>query len=458
MTTDDDDLVKLKSDSRDADDAGAEDERELPLIDEATPEQARSLKGPKKAAAIGPAITLKSTGVTVELDDAPTKQQTVVASPRSAGARQRSGGTSLQRGSGVVGPPSKKPPAALGAPQPEGSYWRRNRKWIIPLLITVGVIFLLLLFLLIKSLTTPESVKIAASANDAITPVNGQIDDADTIADFREAAHSARLARSKMGSLQTRSNEVGNAKERAALVGLLDAETSLLNAYSGLADVRRNNLVPVEKLVDQAKEYSRALISADGQMAAVGRTGAVDEPAISAAVDNMDNKLSEAQDKMAVWTKKYRFMKKKREQFAAQATQLEGYAATMHAQRSEVGRFSDAPSSETFSSGGTTVDGFKKDREALLSSVRSSNVGPLLTQAKAELTDALTTSVAAFDALHAAWASQSMGETVAEASGFPAYDQATNDVDSASEAFVSSINSARSTANSRYRSPAMPDV
>lgn len=461
-TSDHDELATANEDGQDTVDVESNDDKDLPVIEAATPEQARALKGPKKAAAIPPAITLKSTGVTVELDeapdDAPTVAQPIVRASRNGGAATKSSTGVQVRKSGAVGPPGKKPPAALGPPEPEGSFLQRNKKWLIPLAAVAGIVVLLLVYVLIKSLTTPESNKIAASADEILTPVNEQIDDADKIAEFRETARDARLARTKIAELQTRSQEIGDAKERATVVALLDAETALLDAYAGSTDVRRNNLKPVEKLIDQAKEASRALIAADGQMTAIDRTGSVDEALVASAVENMDDTLTVAQRKMAAWTRRNRLMKKKRAQFAAQAGSLEGYAAQMRAQRSEVGRFSDAPPSETFSSGGTTIDGFTQDRKRLKTTVSAAVVGPLLTQAKSELVSALGESVDAFEKLRSAWGGQGMHETVGESSGFAAYDSATDDVDSAMASFVANMNSARSTAKSRYRAPRMPDV
>jgi hypothetical protein len=447
----DDDLIKIAG--RD-DSAGAD---ELPEIEEATPEQAREMGGPKKAAAIAPAITLKSSGLTVPIedaDDAPTKVQSTVVARKPGPKKTNTGVAKASSG----GPPAKKPPATLSAPEPEGSYISRNRKWLIPLAIALVVVLIVGIYLVIKSMTTPESEKIAVSANALLTPVNEKVDDSDKLADFRGAAHSAKSARAKMSALQLRANQIGSTEERTATVALLDAQVALLNAYSGLADVQRKQLKSVDDLTDQADESSRALETANSGMTAIGRKGQVDTALTSSAVDNMGDTLGDAKKAMAKWTVRFKAQKAKRNRFNSQANQLAAYSNQFEAQRTEVGHFYDAPPSQTFSSGGTTIDGYERDRTALKASVAGYTVGQLLQGPRGALSHALDMSVRAFPKLRKAWSSQSNKETVAESSYFPAYSRATDAVDRNWQIFRTKLAAAQQQAKSRYKSPPMPDI
>ncbi|MBJ7458388.1 MAG: hypothetical protein JHD02_04290 [Thermoleophilaceae bacterium] len=457
----DEDLIKIASrDSEGSPDApdGADD---LPEIEQATPEQARAMQGPKKAVAIAPAITLKSSGITVPLEDveggadAPTRVNNTVGAPRASRPKPAAG-PATRKSAG--GPPAKKPPAAVSAPEPEGTFLSRNRKWLIPLAAFFALLLVLGIFLLVKSLTTPESEKIAVSANALLTPVNEKIDDADKLTDFREAAHSAKSARAKMSGLQQRANEIGNTEERVATVAVLDAQNALLNAYAGLVDVQRKQMKAVDDLTDQAKDAERELATASTAMTAVGRKPDVDENLTSSAVDNMDETLSDAKKAMARWTKRFKAQKAKRLRFNGQADQLAAFSNQFEAQRSEVGRFYDAPPSQTYSSGGETVDNFESERSSLQSSVAGYDVGQLLLGARGALAHALDMSVRAFPKLRKAWGSQSSSETVAESSYFPGYDRATDAVDRNWLIFKTKLASAQKQAKSQYKSPPMPDV
>lgn len=455
----DDDLIKIggrNGDSAEADGRPAD----LPEIETATPEQAEAMRGPKKAAAVAPAITLKSSGVTVPLEedaaDAPTTAMPRVRGPKRSSAPDKGAGQTPSVRSG--GPPAKQPPTSVVAPEPEGSFLERNKRWLIALAIVLAVLLVVGIFLLVKSLTTPESEKITASADGILAPVNGEIDDADKIADFREAAHSARVARGKMTGLQQRANQIGDTRERTATVALLDAQNALLSAYAGLADVRRNNMKPVEDLSDQAKEAARQLTAANAGMTAIDRSGSVDTALTDSAVDNMNDTLADAEAAMAEWTKKFKSQKRKRERFNSQADTLAGFSNQFVAQRGEVGRFYNAPPSETYSTGSDSIKRFESDRSALESSVRSATVEPLLGPARGALAHALDMSVRAFPKLQKAWMHQSRTETVAQSSYFPGYDRATDAVDRNWQIFQTKLAAARAEAKRKYKSPEMPDV
>lgn len=407
-------------------------------------------------------ITLKSRGITVALDDLEDDQVTLVqtaAAPisRPAASPNAQANTTVQPATSDA-PPAKLPPTSVAPPGPQGPFHVRHQKWLIGLGIALVVLLLIAIFFLIKSFTTPESEKIAASANGIVDPINKEASRADKLTDFRGVAREARIARPKLAELQQQANEIGNGEERTALVSLLDGETALLNSYAGMGDLRRNNLKPVDNLTDQADNAASDIKAATGQLTAAGRQSGVDQASVDSAVDNMTSTLTKDQKLMAAWSRKARSQRAKRERFADQSNTLTNISNEFVTQRNEVGQFYNAPPSQTYSSGGDTIQGFERDRSSLLTRARAADADPIIRGARGALAHSLDMSVRAFPKLEKAWRAQDQHETVAQSSYFPPYDRATDAVDRNWEIFKSKLSSAKAQASRRYRNPSMPNI
>ncbi|MGH2958233.1 MAG: hypothetical protein ACRDKE_01395, partial [Solirubrobacterales bacterium] len=321
-----------------------------------------------------------------------------------------------------------------------------------------AVLLLIAIFFIVKSFTTPESEKIAVSANGIMDPINDDAADADKLSDFRGVARTARIARPKLAALQQRANEVGGGEERVAIVALLDAQTALLNSYAGMADLRKNNLKPVDNLTDQADNAASDIKAATGQMTAAGRSASVDQASVDSGVDNMTTTLTKDQKLMAAWSRKARSQREKRERFQSQSNSLTAISNEFQTQRNEVGQFYNAPPSQTYSTGGETIDGFESDRSSLATRARAADAEQLLRGSRGALAHALDMSVRAFPKLRKAWGAQDRDETVAQSSYFPPYDRATDAVDRNWQIFKSKLGAAKAQAARRYRNPSQPDI
>lgn len=397
-------------------------------------------------------ITLKSRGVTVSLDAEEPDAPTIVQEPAPRAAAP------VKPRQQAASPPAKIPPAGVAPPESQDPFHVRHQKWLIAVCIISAVLLLIAIFFIVKSFTTPESEKIAVSANGIMDPINDDAADADKLTDFRGVARTARIARPKLADLQQRAKEVGGGEERVAIVALLDAQTALLNAYAGMADLRKNNLKPVDNLTDQADNAASDIKAATGQMTAAGRSASVDQASVDSGVDNMTTTLTKDQKLMAAWSRKARSQREKRERFQSQSNGLTAISNEFQTQRNEVGQFYNAPPSQTYSTGGETIDGFESERSSLATRARAADAEQLLRGARGALAHALDMSVRAFPKLRKAWAAQDRTETVAQSSYFPPYDRATNAVDRNWQIFKTKLGAAKAQAARRYRNPSQPNI
>lgn len=398
-------------------------------------------------------ITLRSRGVTVALDEPVPDRGAITQPPRPAAPQPPN------RPAASSSPPAKRPPALPVAPGDGKPFHLRHRNWLIAVLAVICILLLVVIYMMVKSFSRSESEKIASSANSIISPLNQDVEDSQKLKEFRGAAKSAKGARRQLADLQRRANRIRSDRERAAIVALLDAQTALLNSYAGMADLRRNNLKPVENLTSQADGAARDIRSAIGQMSAAGSSAYVDGAAVESAVANMSDELIRDQKLMARWTRKRNSQLRKQERFNSQADSLSTISNKFVDQRNAVGRFYNAPGEEIYSSGDEQIEGFKNARASLASRARSAASGePLLWGARGALAHALDMSVRAFPKLMKAWRYQSSDETVAESSYFPSYDRATDAVDRNWNIFRSKLQAARSAAARNYRVPTRPRI
>lgn len=458
---------QISGDAPDVEDSIANDsEPELPKIVSAGPDDVDGIKIKAKPAVVAPSIVLKKSGVSATLDDEDAKQTQVSPAVQPQSNQRRSG--MLIKRSASPAPPGGgngggNLPALATPDGPQPPFVERYKKPIIAAAVIGSILLLFATFLLIKSLTTPESQKILTESASSVDNVTGELADANDLADLRQAARTAARARNFNAQLTTRTNQNLSGDEKVQVANILAANAKLLDSYSALAEATPRNFISsrgkVARYQRNIENGTRSLDSAATSAAAADVEPQFDASLVDSAADQADEVLENANTKLTAWSAKRRRLKAAKAKFTREAASLNAIDARLFDAREDTESFANR--SGTCSGGRTDITSMQSTREGIASSASAASAGPLLATAKSHLVSATSKAVDAMttlDQIWVAWIPCDSGPINNQPSYQAEFMPLSRQVQSSVDSFKSAMSSATTEANSKYRVPKMPEV
>lgn len=186
-----------------------------------------------------PLITLKSRGVSVEIDDV----------PRHAGA----------------GDPFTP------APHPDEPFLERHKWWVLGAAVATALLAAaLVLVLFFSDSSKSQAVEVLISPARRVDAIDADVGNTASIAGFNRIGDRVGRVQAALSSARQQAQLIGNDEVRAATLGLLAAEDSLMTTFDDLAAINRPKSSAAKSIVDDAKDREREIKSAIARLNEIG--------------------------------------------------------------------------------------------------------------------------------------------------------------------------------------------
>lgn len=178
-----------------------------------------------------PVITLKSRGVSVDMnDEAPLASQPVT-------------------------------PVA----HPDEPFLVRHKWWVLGAAIAIALLAILLVYLLLfRDTSKKQAVTILIDPSARVSNISADVGNATTVASFNRAVNSVSRAQSAVDTAKQSAQQLSNDEVRAATLALLEAEDELLAAYDDLGSLNRlggDSATEAAERVDDAADDLESAVS-----------------------------------------------------------------------------------------------------------------------------------------------------------------------------------------------------
>jgi hypothetical protein len=309
-------------------------------------------------------------------------------------------------------PPGAQPPVALPAPTPEEPFVVRNRWRILAAAVVFAVLVAgAILLIVLNDGGKDKAATVLSSSAQEVDRVNTAASQATRLDGLQAAGREANVALNVLGQARTQAADIGGDSASFAVLQVLDAEETYLQAVARLEEMTRRRVGQWRQIRSDMENGQSRIASAAIAVQELG----LDEPPpllpsspdIDAAIGNVDTVIRRAQGKLA----NFEVQKQKAREEQVARSNIQGYADRTAAvyqdyfdDRDKTRDFFNAVESGALTGGSASaeVDEFVSDRNDTIAQLNALSPPPTVSDEHQQLIAVVQRSLDGLDALRAA--------------------------------------------------------